>query len=351
MRLLLDVESAFDGLLHVVVEAALDKLGISGCLRSFVTAFMSVKTFCVRVGGQTSQSRVITTGVPQGSVLSPFIFNMAFAGLPASLPTDTRFPAQCSAYADDVALWARGPRRSIPAIRRSLQAALYAVIAFLGRIGFRVSATKTKALLIHPLAAARVHVKPLKVNNRRLPWRTTARPPQPQVWHVQGAVSRLQQQGRGCYTKWVLRLNQAAATSVLLYALPLVNLMPARRRLLEGLHREALRAILGLPRSSPVATTLAEAGEWPVSLRMLQRALGHIDRLHCAADGAALLARLRSLSRSRMGGLIPFYNQMVPDPPISVAPSSPHLRPAVAWHRNVRGSPQPTADRANLPPP
>ncbi|XP_037515483.1 uncharacterized protein LOC119391904 [Rhipicephalus sanguineus] len=344
MLLLLDVESAFDGLPHVVVEAALDQLGINGSLRGFVTAFLSGRTFRVRVGRETSQPRDITAGVPQGSVLSPFLFNMALAGLPASLPTDTRFPAHCSVYADDVALWVRGPRRSIPAIRRSLQTSLEAVIAYLGGIGLKVSATKTEALLIHPLAAARRYVKQLRVGNRRLPWRLTvkylgltidhrltwipaAKATAARVRRVQGAISRLQQRGRGCSTRWALRLNQAAASSVLLYAFPLVALTSARRRQLEGLHRGAVRSILGLPKCSPVAATLAEAGEWPLSLRMLQRALGHIDRLHRAADGRALLERLRNQPGSRMGGLCLLYHQMVPDPPVPIAPPPPHHRP------------------------
>ncbi|XP_037508982.1 uncharacterized protein LOC119385652 [Rhipicephalus sanguineus] len=301
MLLLLDVESAFDGLPHVVVEAALDQLGISGSLRGFVTAFLSGRTFRVRVGRETSQPRDITAGVPQGSVLSPFLFDMALAGLPASLPTDTRFPAHCSVYADDVALWVRGPRRSIPAIRRSLQTSLEA----------------TEALLIHPLAAARGYVKQLRVGNRRLPsrltvkylgltidhrltWIPATKAAAARVRRVQGAISRLQQRGRGCST---------------------------RRRLLEGLHRGAVKSILGLPKCSPVAATLAEAGEWPLSLRMLQRALGHIDRLHRAADGRALLERLRSQPGSRMGGLCLLYHQMVPDPPVPIAPPPPHHRP------------------------
>ncbi|KAH7937433.1 hypothetical protein HPB49_012205 [Dermacentor silvarum] len=137
MLVLLDVESAFDGLPHTVVEAAMDGLGIIGCLRGFVTAFLSGRTFRVRVGRELSEPRDITAGVPQGSVLSPFLFNMALAGLPASLPAAARFPARCSIYADDVALWVRGPRRSIPAIRRSLQEALDAVVSYLGGIGLR----------------------------------------------------------------------------------------------------------------------------------------------------------------------------------------------------------------------
>ncbi|XP_049267002.1 uncharacterized protein LOC125756378 [Rhipicephalus sanguineus] len=122
-------------------------------------------------------------------------------------------------------------------------------------------------------------------------------------------------------------MNQAAACSVLLYAFSLVALTPARRRLLEGPHMGAVRAILGLPKCSPVAATLAEAGEWPLTLRMLQRALGHIDRLHHATDGRALLERFRGQPGSRMGGLSLLYDQMVPNPPIQVAPSTA-TRPA-----------------------
>ncbi|XP_075744176.1 uncharacterized protein LOC142802971 [Rhipicephalus microplus] len=344
MLLLLDVESAFDSLPHEVVETSLDRLGVHGCLRSFVTAFLTGRTFRVRVGKETSKPRDITAGVPQGSVLSPFLFNLAMAGLPASLPTGTRFAARCSVYADDVALWARGPRRSIPAIRTSLQTALDAVSAYLSGIGLKVSATKTEALLIHPLAAARRYVKQLRVGNRNLPWKLTvkylgltidhrltwvpaAKVACTQVRRVQGAISKLQQRGHGCSTKLALRLNQASASSVLLYAFPLVDLTPARRLDLEGHHRRAVRAILGLPRYSPVAATLAEAGEWPLSLHMLQRALGHVDRLHRAADGRTLLERLRSQPRSRMGGLCALYHQMVPDPPVPVAPPPPHHQP------------------------
>ncbi|KAH7986085.1 hypothetical protein HPB49_026128 [Dermacentor silvarum] len=108
MLVLLDVKSAFDGLPHAVIEACLDRLGLSGCLRRFISAFLTGRTSRVRVGQELCEPRDITTGVPQGSVLSPFLFNMALAGLPASLPADPQFPVRCSIYADDVALWTRG---------------------------------------------------------------------------------------------------------------------------------------------------------------------------------------------------------------------------------------------------
>ncbi|KAH7934088.1 hypothetical protein HPB49_021403 [Dermacentor silvarum] len=86
-------------------------------------AFLTGRTFRVRVGQELSEPMDITTGVPQVSVLSPFLFNMALTGLPASLPADP-FPVRCSIYAEDVALGIRGPRKSMPSIRCSLQRAL-----------------------------------------------------------------------------------------------------------------------------------------------------------------------------------------------------------------------------------
>ncbi|XP_037556838.1 uncharacterized protein LOC119433660 [Dermacentor silvarum] len=50
MLLLLDVESAFDGLQHAVVEPALDRLGINGCFRGFVNAFLTGRTISDSVG-------------------------------------------------------------------------------------------------------------------------------------------------------------------------------------------------------------------------------------------------------------------------------------------------------------
>ncbi|XP_049524055.1 homeobox protein Nkx-3.2 [Dermacentor silvarum] len=45
MLVLLDVKSAFDGLPHAVIEACLDRLGQSGCLRRFISAFLTGRTF------------------------------------------------------------------------------------------------------------------------------------------------------------------------------------------------------------------------------------------------------------------------------------------------------------------
>ncbi|XP_075556517.1 uncharacterized protein LOC142588562 [Dermacentor variabilis] len=314
---LLDVQSAFDSLPHEFIEASLDILGITDSLRRFVSAFLTGRTFRVRVGQALSAPRAIATGVPQESVLSAFLFNAALAGLPAALPADTRYHTQCSIYADDVTLWVRGPRRCLPDVRNSLQVALDAVTTFFGSIGLTVSPTKTEAVLMHPRAACRLSVRQLRIGTDPLPWEQTVaylgltidhlltRIPatkalSAKVRRLHAAVARLLQRGRGCCTK---------------------------KGQLEVLHRTAIRNVLGLPRPSKIAATLAEAGEWSLSLVMLQRGLGHIDRLHRAPDRQALLERLRSLPASRMGSLCRLCEETVPQLHAAVTLPPPHHGP------------------------
>ncbi|KAH7975209.1 hypothetical protein HPB49_024946 [Dermacentor silvarum] len=135
MLLRIDVEGAFDGLPHAVVQQALDLLGIGGNLRRFLSSFLNDRTLRVRVGHARSTPRPVAAGVPQGSVVSPFLFNLALARLPAALPTDPHYKVECSIYADDIALWVRGPPQSSRHVRLALQRALDTTAAYLRSIG------------------------------------------------------------------------------------------------------------------------------------------------------------------------------------------------------------------------
>ncbi|KAK8780374.1 hypothetical protein V5799_018286 [Amblyomma americanum] len=167
---MLDVKAAFDTLPHSVIHEALSRLGVTGPLLAFIQAFLQGRTFRVRVGGQLSSPRPVAAGVPQGSVLSPFLFNLDMAGLSASLKSRSSHLVRCSVYADDVALWVRGTPRRIRSMRTSLQRALDAAQAYLSSIGLTVSPAKTEALLYHP-RGRRVHITTLRLGADGLTWR------------------------------------------------------------------------------------------------------------------------------------------------------------------------------------
>ncbi|KAH7942082.1 hypothetical protein HPB49_020254 [Dermacentor silvarum] len=151
LLVLLDVESALDGLRYPVIERSLDDLGVTGCVRRFVTAFLT---------GRGSRIR------PE-----PFLFNLALASLPSAITADLRHRVYISVYADDVALWTRSPARSLPAVRSCLQRALDEVVSYFQAVGLSVSSTMTQALLVHPSVALRRRAVSMELGGSRIPWK------------------------------------------------------------------------------------------------------------------------------------------------------------------------------------
>jgi hypothetical protein len=73
---LLDVEKAFDTTWHSGLLYKLSKLEFSTSLIKLIGSFLSQRKFRVSVEGEMLTPRVMQAGVPQGTVLSPTLFNM-----------------------------------------------------------------------------------------------------------------------------------------------------------------------------------------------------------------------------------------------------------------------------------
>ncbi|KAH7959311.1 hypothetical protein HPB49_010212 [Dermacentor silvarum] len=211
----------------------------------------------------------------------------------ASHGMGTYLPVRAVVYADDVALFVRGPPAAMARMRVQLQAAEDAVGDFLRAIGLRLSAAKSEAIMVHPRAAARRHTGCVVVDGVPLPWRLTVRYLGLTIDHRLTwfpAVKRLR----------VVTAAPPLALSMVLYALPLCNLRPHLWRRIDGDHRRVLRMYHGLPSASRVAETLAETGAWPVSLTADLRALRHLERLSRAPGAGPMLSYLRELPKSRV---------------------------------------------------
>ncbi|XP_077544523.1 uncharacterized protein LOC144156860 [Haemaphysalis longicornis] len=243
--LLLDVKSAFDALTHQTIHDALDRLGAEGRLRRY------------------------------GSVLSPLLFNLAMANLPSCLPESLEYPVEMAIYADDVALWTRGPTKHGRRVRATLQVAIDAVANHLTRKGLRLSEAKRRpspSIRAQLKSEALLHFVYLGLAiDETLSWKSAVGAQLDQMIRAVRGINQLVAQGRGCSHQWALRIYRACAVSRVLYALPLVNLRDAQWKTLELAHRKALRRCVGLPRDSPVASTLTETGSWLIQLLATQR--------------------------------------------------------------------------------
>ncbi|XP_045130249.1 uncharacterized protein LOC123515571 [Portunus trituberculatus] len=106
MALFLDLEGAFDSAPHEGILYKLALMGITGTTLAWVRNFLTGRSFQVAVGASLSPSQGIHRGVPQGSILSPLLFNVLLSDL--QVPTHSHLLL----YADDITIVSRAPTLS-----------------------------------------------------------------------------------------------------------------------------------------------------------------------------------------------------------------------------------------------
>lgn len=156
----LDIAQAFDKVWHSGLLFKLHSIGIPVYLFEIIKNYLHNRKFCVKINTSYSTSRHIFSGIPQGSTLSPLLFNIYMSDIP-HLPFTT-----IALYADDTALFSF--HKNIQTARNSLQNSLNIYIKWTQqwRIIINPSKTQTKIFtLCRP-----TNPPCLKINNINIPW-------------------------------------------------------------------------------------------------------------------------------------------------------------------------------------
>lgn len=163
---LLDVAKAFDKVYHSGLIFKLLNYDFPIKLILLIKSFLQNRKFRVKLTGTLSSWRNIEAGVPQGSLLSPILFNIYMSDLP------TPDHVQLAAYADDVMVFATN--RSPKLIRNRLNTALEIISNWYQKWKIKINSTKTKAILFNK-NIRNPTIGPIFIENQPIQWTESAK--------------------------------------------------------------------------------------------------------------------------------------------------------------------------------
>ena len=138
---LVDLSKAFDSVDHTILLNKLDLYGITGETREWFSSYLFQRSQCCMVNGVLSQSRYLTTGVPQGSTLDPLLFLTYINDLPNCLEFTTP-----SMYADDTQITVEA--ETVADLENFLDKDMHNLSTWLSANKLSANASKTKFIVI-----------------------------------------------------------------------------------------------------------------------------------------------------------------------------------------------------------
>ena len=146
-----DITKAYDQVWHARLLYKLKDIGLNGNVFQFIKSFLNDRKIQSKVGNTYSSTRTLHMGIPQGSVISPLLFNILTFDLPKNLSKNITLVQ----YADDLCMWMPVNIKTKVTVRyknylyKSYQHDLDNISAYMVRNGLLFSAEKTHMILFN----------------------------------------------------------------------------------------------------------------------------------------------------------------------------------------------------------
>ena len=131
------LEKAYDTTWKHGILTDLFDLEFRGRLPTFIQNFLSDRHFQVKSGTDFSNSYLQENGVPQGSILSPMLFNLKINNIIKSVSNN----ANASLFVDDFAFYIEG--KYLKHLERTMQLCINKIQKWVAENGFKFSISKT----------------------------------------------------------------------------------------------------------------------------------------------------------------------------------------------------------------
>ena len=289
-----DLEKAYDTTWKHGILTDLFYLEFRGRLPIFIQNFLSDRHFQVKSGSTFSNSYLQENGVPQGSILSPMLFNLKINNIMKSVSNN----ANASLFVDDFAVYIEG--KHLKHLERSMQLCINKIQKWVAENGFKFSISKTTCVHFHK---QRIYTEPtLHLDGQAIPVKDEVKfvglvfdkklDFKAHVAYLkkkcQKTLNILRVEG---HTDWgadkstLLKLYHTLVRSKLDYGCAVYG--SAKHyilKLLDPIHHQGLRIALGAFRTSPVQSLYAEAGEPSLRHRRLKLSMNYFLKLKSLPD-------------------------------------------------------------------
>lgn len=104
----LDIQKAFDSVSHLGILFKLIQLGVDPFIIKMLKSFFNSRKFMVQIRNTSSSLGHVNSGVPQGSILAPYLFNLFLHDFPHMYQH-----SKAILYADDCIIYAHNPSPAI----------------------------------------------------------------------------------------------------------------------------------------------------------------------------------------------------------------------------------------------
>ena len=157
-----DLTAAFDTVNHNALLSKIARSTLPGATCRWLSNYIRGRQSVTSSRGVKSKARIIHTGVPQGSKLSPTLFSFYIADMPR--PTA---PVKRICYADDITVWASGVE--ITELEHKVNTYLTEMSRFLQENSLLISAPKSSVTLFTP-DPAQANTRPkIKIADSEIP--------------------------------------------------------------------------------------------------------------------------------------------------------------------------------------
>ena len=275
---LYDFSRAYDRVWRNKLLVKMIKLGMPTRMVRWTKAFLEARIAKVRYNEGSSCYRKFTQGLPQGSVVSPLLFNIFINDLLDSMPQDSL----TSAFADDIATVSQG--RTVEECEDKAQAAAKVVEAWAVKNRMKIAVDKCECMLFTSNSTLSKATLKLKINgstikmskypkflgitfDRQLSFHEHAKEVKKRCGPKLRLLKLLKKAGMDEID--ARRVYIGLIRSAIEYGAEvwLAGGCQSAMKRMEEVQLEGIRSVTGLMRGTSVAATLTEAGEMTMEIR------------------------------------------------------------------------------------